>query len=117
MANEILKDEILSEEELDQVAGGTVVQTASDSQFLRDVGINDEYTGWGNNFTERQFEGVSKVVIDGWAKIGITCTPSKDGENTYSMNGAAITRKEAYEEAMKVMDKHLALSRYDFKTV
>ena len=117
MANEILKDEILSEEELDQVAGGTVVQTASDSQFLRDVGINDEYTGWNNKFTERQFEGVSKVVIDGWAKIGITCTPDQKGENTYSMNGAAITRKEAYEEAMKVKNKHLPLSGYDFKTV
>ena len=31
MANEILKDEILNEAELDQVAGGTVTQTASDS--------------------------------------------------------------------------------------
>ena len=116
MANEILKDEILKDEELDQIAGGTVVETASDSQFLRDIGINDKFTGWGNSFTERQFEGVSKVISAGWASIGITCTTSKDGENIYKLNGETITREAAYNHAMKLQKKTLPLSRYGFKT-
>ena len=116
MANEILKDEILNEAELDKVAGGTVTQTASDSQFLRDIGINDEYTGWGGYFTGRQFDGVSKVVSEGWDKIGITCTTSKDGDNTYKLGEKEITREDAYKAAMKAQGKNLPLSRYGFKT-
>ena len=89
MANEILKDEILSEEDLDNVAGGTVNQTASDSQFLRDIGINEK--GWGNTKTSNFFDDVSKVVSDGWSKVGITCTTDKDGDNTYKLGEKEIT--------------------------
>ena len=114
MANEILKDEILSEEDLDNVAGGTVNQTASDSQFLRDIGINEK--GWGNTKTSNFFDDVSKVVADGWAKFDITCTTDRDGNNTYNQNGKEITREAAYKYAMKETGKHFALSRYGFKT-
>ena len=40
MAKEILKDEILSDEELDNVAGGTLAQTADDmDRFSRETGL------------------------------------------------------------------------------
>ena len=97
MAKEILKDEILSEEELDNVAGGTFKQVASDSQFLRDSGIAPELKGWGNYDTEHQFDRISTLVTEAWTKAGITCTVSKDGENAYSLDGQAISREDAYK--------------------
>ena len=40
MANEILKDEILKDEQLDQVTGGTLAQTAADmNRFERETGF------------------------------------------------------------------------------
>ena len=39
MANEILKDEIMSEEELDNVAGGTAAEMAKDTAFFHAVGL------------------------------------------------------------------------------
>ena len=57
MANEILKDEILSEEELDNVAGGTIVETASDGQFLRDCGV---VPNLGNNFGNHYVESPAR---------------------------------------------------------
>ena len=39
MAKEILKDEILSDEELEQVAGGTIAETVKDTQFLHALGL------------------------------------------------------------------------------
>ena len=117
MANEILKDEILKDEELEQVAGGNVSNTASDSQFLRDVGVDPTLKGWGNSDTNKRFDEISGYVKEAWAKAGIDFTGNKDGDNVYKLGGNTITRKEAYEYVMKLKKKHLPLSRYDFKTV
>ena len=112
MANEILKDEILSEEDLDNVAGGTVNQTASDSQFLRDIGINEK--GWGNTKTSNFFDDVSKVVSDGWSKVGITCTTDKDGDNTYKLGEKEISRFDAYLHAQRETKKKINMASYGF---
>ncbi|MBR6712033.1 MAG: hypothetical protein IKI76_03460 [Selenomonadaceae bacterium] len=39
MANEILKDEILSDEQLDNVAGGTFAESYSDAQQFEKLGV------------------------------------------------------------------------------
>ena len=90
MANEILKDEILSEEELDEVAGGSVMEVASDSQFLRDSGAVP-LTGWGNHAVKNNFDLYSGAVTKAWSKVGITCTASANGNNVYSMGGKKQT--------------------------
>lgn len=100
MANEILKDEILSEEELDQVAGGTIAQVASDSQFLRDSGAVN-IKGWGNHAVTENFDFYSGVITKAWAKVGITCTPSANGDNVYSFEGRQITRWQAFKVVAK----------------
>ena len=41
MAKEILKEEILSEEELDKVAGGTIAETVKDTQLFHALGLID----------------------------------------------------------------------------
>ena len=51
MANEILKDEILKDEELDNVAGGTLAQTAADmNRFTRETGLQFH----GNDSQQRE---------------------------------------------------------------
>lgn len=39
MANEILKDEILKDEQLDNVAGGTTREVNKDWQFMTDLAL------------------------------------------------------------------------------
>lgn len=39
MTNEIFKEEIMSEEELNGVSGGTIAELVADTQFLHDIGI------------------------------------------------------------------------------
>ncbi|MBQ3452430.1 MAG: hypothetical protein IJG32_09205 [Selenomonadaceae bacterium] len=51
MANEILKDEILKDEQLDQVAGGTLAQTNDDiRRFARETGFRFH----GNDSQQRE---------------------------------------------------------------
>lgn len=51
MANEILKDEILKDEELDNVAGGTLAQTANDiNRFHDETGFHF----YGNDSQQRE---------------------------------------------------------------
>ena len=51
MAKEILKDEILSDEQLDNVAGGTLAQTAADmNRFTRETGLKFH----GNDSQQRE---------------------------------------------------------------
>lgn len=51
MANEILKDELLTEEQLDQVAGGTLAQTADDiNRFGHETGFRFH----GNDSQQRE---------------------------------------------------------------
>lgn len=51
MANEILKDEILKDEQLDNVTGGTLAQTAADmNRFTRETGFRFH----GNDSQQRE---------------------------------------------------------------
>ena len=115
MANEILKDEILSEEELDEVAGGSVMEVASDSQFLRDSGAVP-LTGWGNHAVKNNFDLYSGAVTKAWAKVGITCTASANGNNVYSMDGKEISRWQAFQEVAKQTGFNFKPTKYGFKT-
>ena len=89
--------EQLSDEELEQVAGRDIPQTAEDSQFLYKHGLLDDWHGkfamtfrWGT---------YSKEVDNGWAKAGITCvtTPNPLKDNLYFFKGKPISRTEAYD--------------------
>ena len=88
--------EKLSDEELEQVAGGSIPQTSEDSKFLYKHGLTNDWHGvipmtfkWGT---------YSKEVDDGWAKAGITCVtnPSPFKDNLYFKDGKPISRTEAY---------------------
>ena len=101
MAKEILKDEILSDEELEKVAGGTTEDTAYDSRFLYERGLVDDWHG--ETATDLHWVSYSAAVDEGWRKAGITCvTVHSDLErheydNRYYLNGQQISRDEAWK--------------------
>ena len=71
MAEDKYADEALSDEELDNVAGGRSRETEHDSEFLRDVGLMTGAVSIGI-FGEGWTDG-SRAVDDGWSKGGIGC--------------------------------------------
>ena len=94
--------EQLSDEELDQVAGGNKTQTSDDSYFLKRIGyMNDTWrtatlVGW--------WVSGSKAVDDGWSQAGIMSVthPWDDNEYFDKQNGnKRLTRKEAYTLALE----------------
>ena len=81
------------EEELNMVTGGTIFETAADSQALYSKHcMNEEY-----NFIDLLFDWVelSKRVDEGWLNAGIISVSSPNHSNKYLKNWKEITRKEA----------------------
>ena len=90
-----LANAMMSDDELNQVAGGTINQTVMDSQFLYDYGLVDD---WHGNFhTAFHWLSDSAAVDAGWAKAGITCVTKVDSlsSNLYFKDGKEITHVEA----------------------
>jgi len=93
MANEILKDEILSDAELDNVAGGTAAESDKDLQFLKDIGA----LGQG---ATRQYEDITRA----FAQHGISMVVHFDDTNHneyFNANGKQITREQALKTVLK----------------
>lgn len=61
----------LSDEESTQINGGMVFRTASDSDFLKLIGMMDESFSTADLLFD--WESCSAKVDEGWAKLGITC--------------------------------------------
>ena len=81
----------MSDEELDNVAGGGTRQTRGDNDFLGSLGYipdkrRDFLCGWNES---------SKIVDGGWSKAGITCVTKPAGSNQYFKDGKEISRDEA----------------------
>lgn len=97
------KLEMLSDEQLEQVAGGVIAQTSDDSQFLYDYGLVDD---WHSQTTMTfHWDSYSKAVDAGWAKAGITSVTSPWVANRYYINGKEISRGEAFDIVSKKFTK------------
>ena len=88
-----LANAAMSDEELDQVAGGNVGQTVDDSKLLYDYGLVDDWHG--NTHTFFNWKSDSAIVDGGWSKAGITCVTKFDKMNKYFKDGKEITHDEA----------------------
>jgi hypothetical protein len=87
-------EEMLTDEELDGVAGGSVASTAYDSEFLYEHGLVDH---WHSTLSTFFMWGSYSAAVDaGWAKAGITCVTKPWGDNLYLKDGKEISRDEAY---------------------
>ena len=83
----------MSDDELDQVAGGNIVGTGDDSKFLYDYGLVDDWHGKLHTFFN--WKSDSAAVDGGWSKAGITCVTKPAGSNQYFKDGKEISRDEA----------------------
>ena len=83
----------MREEELNRVAGGSLFETAEDSQCLcARRCMYEEY-----NVIDLMFDWkeLSKRVDEGWLNAGIISVTSPFKSNKYLRNGKEISRKEA----------------------
>ena len=112
----ILKDEVLDDEELKQVSGGSRSQTSWDSYFLKRIGYMDETY----DTLIATWDSGSEAIKAGWAKVGITAKTYRSDYNEYfdsNNNNKKITRKEAYTLALQRRGfNDIAIHDFDFDT-
>lgn len=115
MAEKNFADEVMSDDELDKVAGGGTAQTGGDEGFLASMGYmsNKDTSGFELVFNWNE---VSKNVDDGWSKAGVTCV-TKFGapDNLYSIGGKPVSRKEAFAHVLRQKGwSESAIANYDY---
>jgi len=90
--------EKLSDDELDEVAGGTMEQVHSDIAFFQSLGVDlpdpQEF---------KRSSRVIRVAEMAWKSVGIHCLASRHDDNEYFFNGERITLDEAKDRAIKVL--------------
>ena len=96
MANEIFKDEILSDDELDNVAGGTMAESEEISKIIGYVRFpNGAYTYLpaGGGIMDEYLK--DHFGIDAKTDGGDRWTRRQGSPNSYSYNGQQISHGEA----------------------
>ena len=104
-------DELLTEDELEQVAGGTYAQTSEDSKFLSIYGLCPKFTAMQLAFTP----GTEKEeqVKAAWATVGVILLYNSDRVNNayfMKMNGilTLISREAAYQHVFDTLGDPLS---------
>ena len=97
MANEILKDEQLTDEQLDNVAGGNYLESASDALKFKDLGIKvyDTDIAGVPVLTHDQFVKLRET----FQKYGVT-VEDRGGlinDNKYFVGGKQVARDDAWK--------------------
>ena len=96
------KDEELTPEELDNVAGGTLAEMKTDATFLQNVGI--DIKTHSAQYIHKNFDAVADELRGAWLKVGVFCkTISTDAnlENVYQdLSGNVIMRDQAMKMAL-----------------
>ena len=96
---EDFEDEMMSDEELDNVAGRCWRQTCEDSYFLNRFGLCGRYSGTGVEGSNNYFNDSAQAdyeVHKAWKKTGIECVVSIGENNKYFIGKQEISREEAY---------------------
>ena len=111
-----LANAAMSEEELDNVAGGCAAATADDSRFLNSLnGSTDRYGATRLLFTGGEAdEKICKEIEAGWATVGIRATINTNisRNNLYSRDGTYISQEQARQHAMNVTGHHMPESEW-----
>ena len=110
-------DEIMSDDELDKVAGGSPGELADDSRFLNVLlhGTNkyhqcDRY----GDFRLFWSDDSRNDLIKSWNSLGIELEGSFCKYNTYKLNGNKISREEAWAHAESLVGKHLTKEQWNW---
>ena len=105
MTNKILKDEILKEEELEQIAGGNRDELALDTQLFNTMGGQTKAYDL-DDITNTNFRGISAKITSLYAKLGIEVRYNDLGASNYYIDGKWIPRNQAVTEALNRAGYH-----------
>ena len=110
-------DEVMSDEELDQVAGGDSKQTSNDSRFLNS--LNGSCDRYGEARIAFSAGTLSEEIEKAWATVGIKADVSFamgdfGRNNRYYLNGQQITQEQARQHAMNVTGHHMTESDWNW---
>ena len=105
MTNEILKDEILSEEELEGIAGGNRDELALDTQLFNTMGNRIKAYDL-DDITNTNVNGISARITSLYAKLGIEVKYNDFGASNYYIDGKWIPRNQAVTEALNRAGYH-----------
>lgn len=114
-------DEIMSDEELDGVAGGSCYDIADDSRMLNvllhgrpEYHQCDRYGWWRCSNSKAVREDVKKA----WASLGIEATLHSSifgwNDNKYSLDGKEISRSEAWAHAQSKVGRTLTEAEWNW---
>ena len=97
------KDEELTPDELENVAGGTLVEMQEDAALLQSAGLDIQVHS--SKYIHQNFDAVAEELRGAWLKFGVFCkTISTDAnqKNVYQdLSGNVVTRKQAIKMALK----------------
>ena len=100
-------DEIMNDEELDNVAGGTNAESAADSKFLNNLLKGTIYYQC-KSYSEKDLYDDLEARLDvllSWKSVGIEIKLADKDKNLYLLNGKEISRDEALAHAKKIVGK------------
>ena len=109
-------EEMLTDDELDNVAGGSPGELADDSRFLNVLlhGTDkyhqcDRYGGFRMFLSQPARDDLKKS----WNSLGIELE-HQAGPNIYRLNGKEISREEAWAHAERLVGKHLTKEQWNW---
>jgi len=75
MTDKILADEVLNDEQLEQVAGGSWTQTANDKNFFKKIDVKKKSVGecwkeFGISFESKAGDNIYKVGDTNYSQVG-----------------------------------------------
>jgi len=93
-----IADEVMSDEELDGVVGGGIMQTCGDNDFLQKFGYSHYKGSYPLNVS---WAKASSSVDKGWSEARIICCTSPFIDNKYWVDGREISRKDAFRHVLR----------------
>ncbi|MBR2180004.1 MAG: hypothetical protein IJ862_06400 [Selenomonadaceae bacterium] len=105
-----LANAAMSDEELDNVAGGTCYEMADDSRFLNS--LNGSFNRYGATRCFFSSSYGREKLKEAWLTVGIETKLSKSlsVNNEYYLDGKQITQEQARQHAMEVVGKQMTES-------
>ena len=111
MAENKFADEIMSDDELDNVAGGNCYESADDSRFLNS--LNGSCNRYGATRVWYEGTDLTEEIEKAWATVGIKASLTHGffrtdiAANKYYLNGQEISQAQARQHAMDVTGKQM----------
>ena len=93
-SGKIFEEEILSDEELDEVVGGSLFDSYNDAKFFKLNGIK-VFMGEEANISDFQYAETYERLHSAFAQFGVTLKEHELEPNRYFIGAKEVTHKEA----------------------